>query len=240
PPHPLILQSGEVHAWRAALEQPDAVCARLQATLAPDELAKAVRFHFARDRQHYIIARGILRTLLYGYTKVHPLSMRFAYNAYGKPSLDMAGVEQDIRFNLAHSRDLALYAFTLSHEVGIDVEYMKTDIDAEQVARHSFSPEEQAALRALPPGERLQGFYNGWTRKEAYIKARGMGVSLALDSFDVALKPGDPAALLRSREDAREPMRWKLMELEPGEGYAGALAVEGQHWRLHYFQWHGD
>ena len=236
PPDSLILHRGEVHAWCASLEQPDALRERLHSTLAPDEQAKAARFHFAKDRNHYIVARAVLRTLLGGYMKCNPHSLRFSYNTYGKPSLDTAGVDHNIRFNLSHSRGLALYAFTLAREVGIDVEYMKPDIDVEQVARHSFSPNERAVLHALPPEERSQGFYNAWTRKEAYIKARGMGVSLGLDRFDVSLRPGEPAALLQSREDAREPARWQLVALHPGEGYAGALAVEGQNWHLHCFQ----
>jgi 4'-phosphopantetheinyl transferase len=234
PPNTLTFQPGEVHLWRASLDQPEITFQRLQAYLSSDEQAKAARFYFAKDRNHYIIARGILRSLLSGYTKFDPRFLRFSYNAYGKPSLDM---EQDIRFNLAHSHGIALYAFTPGHEVGIDVEYMKPDIDVEQIARHSFSPGEQASLSTLPPEERLQGFYNGWTRKEAYIKARGMGISLALDAFDVSLKPGEPAVLLHSREDAREPARWLLVAVQPGEGYAGALAIEGQDWRLSCFQW---
>jgi 4'-phosphopantetheinyl transferase len=236
-PNILILQPGEVHCWRASLNQPDMTFQHLQAILSPDEQAKAARFHFAKDRNHYIVARGILRTLLGGYLQSDPRSLRFSYNAYGKPALDRTAHHEDVRFNLAHSHGLALCAFAPGREVGIDVEYMKPDIDVVQVARHSFSPGEQAALHALPPEDRLQGFYNGWTRKEAYIKARGMGVSLRLDRFDVSLKPGEPAALLYSREDPQEAARWVLIGLEPGEGYAGALAVEGRGWRLRRFEW---
>jgi 4'-phosphopantetheinyl transferase len=237
PPSSLFLPPGEVHAWRASLDQPAALREYLRSMLSSDEQAKAARFFFAKDRDRYIVARGLLRVLLGDYTKRDARSLHFSYNAYGKPSLDMSSAEQAVYFNLSHSRGLALYAFTLDHEVGIDVEYMKPDIEVEKLARHSFSPDERVVLHSLPPDERLQGFYNAWTRKEAYIKARGMGISLALDSFDVSLRPGEPAALLQSREDAREPARWRLFALQPGEGYAGALAVEGQGWRLRCFQW---
>jgi 4'-phosphopantetheinyl transferase len=237
PPSSLFLPPGEVHAWRAYLDQPAALREHLRSTLLADEQAKAARFYFAKDRDHYIVARGILRILLSGYMKCEPRSLRFSYNAYGKPSLGMDGIEQAVRFNLSHSRGLGLYAFSLDHEVGIDVEYMKPDIEVERLARHSFSPNERAVLHSLSPEERLQGFYNAWTRKEAYIKARGRGLSLALDSFDVSLRPGESAALLQSREDAREPARWRFVALQPGEDYAGALAVEGQDWCLHCFQW---
>lgn len=239
PPAALTLQADEIHVWRASLDQPEITFQRLEATLAPDERVRAARFHFTKDRRNYIAARGILRALLGGYTKSDARALEFSYNAYGKPALKRAAHQADVRFNLAHSRTLALYAFALCREVGIDVEYMKPHIEALPVAQHSFSRDEQAALRALSPEERLQGFYNGWTRKEAYIKARGMGVSLGLERFDVSLKPREPAALLHSREDTQEPSRWALIELVPGEGYAGALAVEGHGWRLRYFQWQG-
>ena len=239
PPAALTLPAGEIHVWRASLDQPGITFQRLETILAPDELVRATRFHFTKDRNHYIVARGILRTLLGGYTKSDPGSLEFSYNAYGKPALKRATHGSDVRFNLAHSRALALYAFALGREVGIDVEYMKPHIEVLSVAQHSFSRDEQAALVALSPEERLQGFYNCWTRKEAYIKARGMGVSLGLERFDVSLKPGEPAALLHSKEDTQEPSRWALIELAPAEGYAGALAVEGQGWRLRYFQWQG-
>ena len=239
PPATLTLQQGEVHLWRASLDQPATTFQRLQATLSPDEQARAARFHFDKDRNYYIAARGILRSLLGAYLKSDPHSLQFSYNSYGKPALNSAAHDAEVRFNLAHSRGLALYAFTRGRDVGIDVEYMKPDIDVLAVARHSFSPAEQTALRALPTEHRLQGFYNGWTRKEAYIKARGMGVSLGLDRFDVELKPDQPAALLHSREDPQEPARWALIELDPGEGYAGALAVEGRGWHLRCFQWQG-
>lgn len=240
PPDTLTLQPGEVHLWRAFLDQPATTFQGLQATLSPDEQARAARFHFTKDRNHYIVARGILRALLGGYLKSDPPSLEFSYNAYGKPALNSAAHEPVVRFNLAHSRGLALYAFTLGREVGIDVEYMKPDIDVLALARHSFSTAEQADLRALPTEDRLQGFYNGWTRKEAYIKARGLGVSLGLDRFDVELKPGQPAALLHSREDEHAPARWTLIELDPGEGYAGALAIERQRWRLRCFHWQSN
>jgi len=142
-----------------------------------------------------------------------------------------------LQCNVSHSHELALLAFSYRRELGVDVEYMRTNIEYEDLARHSFSPNEQAVLLALPPEVRQQAFFNCWTRKEAYIKARGMGLSLDLAIFDVSLVPGEPIALLASREDQREVARWRFYELDPGPGYAGALAVEGQEWALHCWQW---
>lgn len=231
----LTLREDEVHIWRASLEQPETTIQSLRQRLAEDELAKSARFHFEKDRNHFIVAHGLLRTLLGRYLHMHPDQLHFHVNAYGKPSLDPAFHEQPVNFNLSHSHKLALYAFTFRRHVGIDVEYMRPHVEFEQVARHSFSPVEQRVLHALSIEARPQAFYRCWTRKEAYIKARGMGLSLPLDLFDVSMKPGEPAALLASREDAREMGRWRFEELEVGEGYVGALVVEGDEWNIRCF-----
>src|ERR1700694_3335575 len=236
PPGDLTLLEDEVHIWRASLEQPEATIQNLRQVLATDELAKAGRFHFEKDRNHYIVARGLLRTLLGRYLHMHPDQLRFCVNDYGKPALDPSFHEQPLNFNMSHSHKLALYAFAFHQQVGVDVEYMRADVDFEGVARHSFSPVEQGMLHALPIEARKQAFYNCWTRKEAYIKARGMGLSLPLDLFDVSMKPGEPAALLTSREDVRETGRWRFEELLPGDGYAGALAVERDGWHARRFR----
>ncbi len=232
----LTLLEDEVHVWRASLEQPEATMQKLRQMLAADELAKAGRFHFEKDHNHFIVAHGLLRTLLGQYLHMHPGQLRFCVNDYGKPALDPSFHEQPLNFNMSHSHKLALYAFAFHRQIGIDVEYMRADVDFEGVARHSFSPVEQGVLHALPVEARKQAFYNCWTRKEAYIKARGMGLSLSLDLFDVSMMSGESAALLTSREDARETGRWAFEELMPGNGYAGALAVEGHGWQLRCYR----
>ncbi len=146
--------------------------------------------------------------------------------------------EAPIRFNISHSRGVALYAVTCGREVGIDLEYMRSDLEVEQIAGRFFSRREIATLHALPAALRRYAFFLCWTRKEAYIKARGEGLSLALDQFDVSLIPGEPAALLGTRPDADEALRWSLLELTPGPPeYASALAVEGVGWSLALWQW---
>ncbi|HLG61382.1 MAG TPA: 4'-phosphopantetheinyl transferase superfamily protein [Ktedonosporobacter sp.] len=237
PPAKLALVSDEVHVWRASLQAPLTLVQHLKALLSPEETTKANRFYFDRDRNHYIVARGLLRTLLGRYLSVAPEQLCFLYNDYGKPVLEFPRVDPPLRFNVSHSHELALLAFSYQRELGVDVEYMRTNIEYEDLARHSFSPNEQAVLLALPPEVKQQAFFNCWTRKEAYIKARGMGLSLDLALFDVSLVPGESIALLDSREDQREVARWRFHELAPGAGYAGALAVEGQEWALRCWQW---
>ncbi len=232
PPKSPSLAENEVHVWLASLEQPSAVMLQLRQTLSPDELLRAGKFHFDKDRHHFIVARGVLRTLLGRYLQVQPTRLRFSYNANGKPSLDNPLPGRTLYFNLSHSRNLALLAFSYVGSVGVDIEYMRPDVAVEQVARVSFSPHEQALLLALPLEERQRAFYACWTRKEAYIKGRGTGFSLESNLFDVAFLPGEPAALLASREDPHEPARWTLQALEPGMEYAGALAIEGHGWNL--------
>ncbi|MBV9231847.1 MAG: 4'-phosphopantetheinyl transferase superfamily protein [Chloroflexi bacterium] len=240
PPDDLRLPENEVHIWRASLDVPDAVIQHLRRFLTAEEAARADRFYFAKDRNHFIIARGVLRTVLGRYLNRDPRDIRFSYNPYGKPALDLSANENRLMFNLSHSHQLALYAFCYSRQVGIDVEYMRSGIDYEQLAKHTFSPYESAMVLALPAEEKGEAFFNCWTRKEAYIKARGKGVSIPLEQFDVSLRPGDPAALLDSREDPQETTRWTLRALAPGPTYAGALAVEGDGWYSRCWQWSAE
>lgn len=236
PLHP-ILAENEVHIWRASLNTEKSVLNTLQLLLSNEEIAKAKQFYFEKDRQYFVIAHGILRALLGRYLNISPSLLYFKYNVYGKPVLGSPFSESHLQFNLSHSHDMALFAFTYRRQIGVDVEYMRSNINYEELARHSFSTHEQATLNALPQALKQQAFFNGWTRKEAYIKARGTGLSLPLDLFDVSLEPDKPAMLLASREDPLETTRWSLQEFIPALGYAGAVAVEGNKWYGNYWQW---
>ena len=142
-----------------------------------------------------------------------------------------------IRFNLSHSHGKALYAVSRGREIGVDLEFIRGDLEAEQIAERFFSHSEIETLRALPLSLRKHAFFLCWTRKEAYIKARGEGLSLPLDQFDVSLIPGEPAALLSTQSDSDEALRWSLRNLTPASGYAAALATEGRDWTLSCWQW---
>lgn len=233
PPQALKLTSDEVHVWRAALDQAPSQIDSYLRTLAADERARAERFHFPKDREHLIVARGALRAILGFYLNRAPECLSFSYSSHGKPALTLEPGDDPIRFNISHSQGVALYAITCGREVGIDLECMRSDLEVEQIAERFFSRQEIATLRALPAALRRYAFFLCWTRKEAYIKARGEGLSLPLDQFDVSLIPGEPAALLCTRPDSDEALRWSLQELTPGSpGYAAALAVEGEGWSL--------
>jgi 4'-phosphopantetheinyl transferase len=236
--HPPPLMIDDVHVWCIALEVGDPLLNRLREILADDERQRAERFHFEKDRRHFTAARGAMRILLAAYLDYRPGEVRFAYSNYGKPRLTDESNESDLRFNLSHSHGLALLAVTRGREIGVDVERLRDmEQDGEPLAQRFFSPREAAVLRSLPPQLRREAFFHCWTRKEAYIKAQGQGLSLPLDQFDVSLHPDEPAALLSTQHDPQEAQRWSLRNLSPGEGYVGALVVQGHSWRLWCGNW---
>jgi 4'-phosphopantetheinyl transferase len=236
PPATLELGRNEVHVWCATLDQAPSRVARLFHTLATDEKERAEGFCFQKDREHFIVARALLRAILGRYLEINPDQLRFYYSSTGKPALPSEYGGDALRFNLSHSHGVALYAFTRGREVGIDIERVRPDMADGQIAERFFSAREVAMLRALPVNKQTQAFFNCWTRKEAYIKALGQGLSLPLNQFDVSLAPGEPARLLGTRWHPQEASRWCLQELTPAPGYTAAMAVEGQGWRLEYWE----
>ena len=237
PPQTLILGNDQVHVWRAPLDLPTSRVQHLRRTLATAEMRRADRYHFEKDRQHLIVARGLLRAILSRYVGIEPDQLCFCYGPQGKPQLAGETDKKALCFNVSHSHELVLYTFARGREIGIDLEYMRPDTADVEIAERFFSPREIAALRALPADAQREAFFACWTRKEAYLKARGDGLALDLDQFDVSLVPGEPAALLSTDGDPQEASHWSLQELNPGPGYAAALAVEGQDWQLKCWQW---
>jgi 4'-phosphopantetheinyl transferase len=209
---------------------------QLAQTLSEEEHRKAKCFHFEQDRKRFIVGRGVLRTILGLYLGVEPSLLRFCYNSHGKPYLADRFGGGALQFNLSHSHELALYAFTRGREIGVDLEYIRYIPDAEQIAASFFSARENTVLHTLPTSQKQETFFNCWTRKEAYIKAIGNGLAQPLDKFDVSLAPGEPARLLSVDGAPEEASRWSLKALTPAPGYVAALAVEGHNWSLTYWQ----
>jgi 4'-phosphopantetheinyl transferase len=237
PPETLVLGCDEVHIWRATLDQTPSQIQSFLHNLAADEQARAERFYFDKDREHFIVARGVLRAILGGYLNRAPKCLSFCCSSNGKPALAGESDGDAIRFSVSHSHGVALYAVTRGREVGIDIERIRFDLAVVEIAERFFSQREVAMLRTLLTEAQRQAFFRCWTRKEAYIKARGEGLSLPLDQFDVSLAPGEPAAVLGTQRDPSEASRWSLHELAPGPGYEAAIAVEGHGWRLTCWQW---
>jgi 4'-phosphopantetheinyl transferase len=197
------------------LDLDDAACTRFAAMLSPEERRHAERLHFPRDRRRYTVRRGRLRELLARRLDCVPREVPITCNAFGKPRVE--GVE--VRFNLSHSRGLALFAFTRGLEIGCDVEWQDGRVASMEIAERFFSRREFTLLRSLPESQRTEGFFNCWTRKEAFVKARGGGLSLPLDAFAVSLAPGDPAEFLHGGSG------WSMLAFRPRQGLHAAIVV---------------
>ncbi len=211
-----------VQVWRISQSSMKSELERFTSILSIDELQRANRFRFEKDRQQFSIARGAVRILLARYVDCDPGEIWLRFSERGKPYLDGS----DLQFNVAHSADLILLAFARGKRLGIDVEQIRRDFATDEIAERFFSDHERESLSALPVGERLNAFFRCWTRKEAYIKATGDGLSLPLNQFDVSLRPDEPAQLLATRPDSLEAHRWRMHNLDVGTGYAAALVAE--------------
>jgi 4'-phosphopantetheinyl transferase len=216
---------GSIDIWTAPLSASAREFDRLSVLLSPDERARQARLLAGPVRDRFTVARATLRRLVGRYLGVDPAVIQFTYGARGKPAL--AGMAEDLRFNLAHSEDLALYAFAARQEVGVDVERVREIPDMERIARRFFAPDEHAALEALPTRDRVRAFYLAWTRKEAYVKAVGDGLQTPLDSFSVTLGPGEPASILRIDGVAKSGPDWNMHHIELAPGFVGAVAYAG-------------
>jgi 4'-phosphopantetheinyl transferase len=226
------LPQDEVHLWQIDLASVAPAEQRWEQILSTDERSRAARFHFARDRQFFTATRAILRMILGSYLDSSPSELVIQYSEKEKPSLHPSSSEDPLEFNVSHSGSIAMLAFSRGRSLGVDVEALRDNFDHEAIARRFFSAEERRQLANLSPAERYRGFFRCWTRKEAYIKAQGAGLSLPLHQFDVSLRPGDLNALLATRPDPTAAAEWCLREIFVGDGYAAALCVRGHGWNL--------
>lgn len=235
----LYLDPRQVHVWVASLDRTEIERSQLVSILSDEEMDRAARFHFDRDRFHYIAGRGILRQLIGRYLNVHPAQLAFTYGEHGKPALteSFQSATQQFEFNLSHSHGMALYAFTMNRPVGVDIEQIRPLPDAHAIAERFFSAREYKQFTAVSPSLQPQAFFNCWTRKEAYIKAIGDGLTCPLDAFDVTLTPGLPAQLLQIRGSFVEAAKWKLLSLVPKPNYVGAVIARENEWQLKQWQW---
>ncbi len=243
PPPELSLPAHAVHLWRADLGLEAACLRRLERNLSADERGRASRFRFARDRDRFVGARGLLREILALYLDASPGRLSFGYGAHGKPFL--AGEKHGtLRFNVSHSFDAMLLAIAHMREVGVDVEGVRnTGVAVEEIYETVLSePEKQALARFGGEDKRTTflTFLRFWTLKEAYIKADGRGVSLPLERIDVSSPEGRVAVLNKATGEWRTCSRWKLRTLAPVPGFVAAVAAEGHDWRLALWQWSGE
>ncbi|HUM15288.1 MAG TPA: 4'-phosphopantetheinyl transferase superfamily protein [Candidatus Nitrosotalea sp.] len=223
---------GEVHVWWTSLDPAAPAPEILAQAISGDERARAERFRFDRDRLRFVAGRGILRVILGRYLRRRPSSLRLRYGPAGKPTLALEAGEEDIRFNVSHAGGLGLYAVTRGREIGADVERIVPAFALDDMVERCLTSREAAALRALDPEVRLAAFFRCWTRKEAYLKARGHGLTASLRSVEVSVGDAGSAAVPGLVGDPADASRWSLLDLSPGAGSVAAVAVEGRRPRV--------
>lgn len=228
------LHESDVHVWRIDLKALHADVTDLIHVLSPDERERARRLHFDRDRNNFIASHYALRSILAGYLEdASPTSIAFDFGPHGKPTLRSNG--HGIEFNLSHSHEISLCGLTRRHELGIDVEHTGRNLEIEPLAERFFAPAEAEQILACPDHTRRAAFFSCWTRKEAFLKARGDGITVNLDSFEVSCMPGQPARLLRCQQDSQAPAYWGMDSFVPESNYIGALAVHRSEFRTERF-----
>lgn len=226
----------ETHVWLLPCVQPGAMLDELSRLLDEDERRRAERYRFERDRNRFVAARGAVRRVLAGYLRCAPRDLEFDLGDHGKPRL-AKGHATSLRFNVSTSQEWAMLAVTLGREVGVDVEYIDSRRADRAIARRYFAPREVRALEALQNGEWLRGFFTCWTRKEAFVKATGEGLSRPLDTFEVSVEVRRPEPLLWFRDDNPAADCWRMTDLADLPGYASALVVAGSIGALRTFAW---
>ena len=203
PPELLALGNQEVHVWRATLDQNRSNLRKLLTTLSEEERATAERFRFVRDYDHFVSRRGILRSILARHLDTEPHQLRFSYRPSGKPALATESGGNLLRFNTSHANGIGICAVTPRREIGVDLEYIRRDLAVEAIAERFYSPSEIAELHSLPREIQRQAFFSAWTRKEAYLKATGKGLSLSSRQFQVLTKTGGASGAVKHRLEAR-------------------------------------
>lgn len=222
----LSLARGELEVVPVWLDAEHPAPGEAALCLSDTERVRAGRFVFERDRRRFIVGRAQLRHLLGLRLGVRPGAVELVYGAQGKPALSRRFADADLRFNVSHSEDLAVYAFSRGREIGVDVELVRVLSDADDIAARFFSRRENEVYAGLDPQDRPLGFFNCWTRKEAYIKALGEGLSHPLDSFDVSLRPGAPARFLRVAGIPGDDCGWCMEGFSPAPGFVAAVVME--------------
>ena len=226
-----------LHVWRIHLDQSEDLVRTLEEHLCEDEARLAGRYRRDLDRIRYVVAHGALREVLAGYTGQTPRDIAFGHTTTGKPFLADDRRKQPFQFSLSHSGEWAVVGLALSADLGIDIEQIDPDVKAEAVARRFFSRSESEGLRNMPLGQRSVAFFAAWTRKEAYVKARGVGIADRLSSFSVSVDPELIPILLDDSMDPHGPLHWRIYDLDIAEGYAAAIVAEGATHRIRMMHW---
>lgn len=230
-PTKLKLSENEIHIWLVDLETQLQNLKAYWSYLSKIEQSRAIKFRFESHKNNYIIRTGILRILLSNHLMCQPNEIEFEVGEFGKPKLN----NSTLTFNLSHSKSKALIALTQNIEIGIDLEYIDASIDAKTIAIHFFSNDEMKQLYTLNNENLADEFFNIWSKKEAFIKAIGTGLTYPLDAFDVSLDTLEKKALTRIKNSTKEAQKWNLFSIKTFNNYAGAIAYKGKAKQIHYY-----
>jgi 4'-phosphopantetheinyl transferase len=219
------LATRDVHVWFSDLESLAWELDGFWETLSEEERLRGKRFYLPRDRNYFIICRGLLKRLLSGYLGVSAGRVPLRYGQYGKPEVPDGILEKTIRFNTSRSHGVGLFAFARENEVGVDIERVRDIPEINEITERFFASSEKAAFTQIPSSGKTQAFFSLWTRKEACLKAQGKGLSVGLDSFKVPFLPDEEGSVITSTNDSSESCSCSVTDLALPPGYAAALAV---------------
>ncbi len=232
-----LFGSSNVHVWLASLRIKDHVFDHIQQFLSPDERIRADQYMHSTVRRTYVSTRGILRDILARYMNCHAVDVTFNYSPEGKPAISLAEQPAGLEFNLSHSSGFLAVAVAQGLKVGVDIERLRRVPDMDLISARFFSKNERGAISGLPDEDKPDGFFRCWTRKEAYLKATGNGLSIPLDSFEVSVEPDNPIHMRSNRIDPNEVTRWSFFSFIPEDGFIGALVIESPQVRPSFRRW---
>lgn len=221
------LPDSDIHIWCASLNIFPQDLSYYKSILSQDEIERAGRFVFEKDRNHYIAGRGLLRLILGSYLNMEPAHIEFVYGSHGKPALRSGLTNKALEFNLSHSKDRALYAFNWNRRVGVDIEYLTPMAGMNDFAERFFTPRESARINSLSGAQREDAFFKTWTCKEAFLKAKGSGLTVPINQVEISLETEGTVELISIGDNREQPAHWRLEMFNPFPGYQAALAVEG-------------
>ena len=233
PTSPTVLLSGEIHAWRIDLPDFTGAEPQLRQLLSGDELQRADKYHFEKDRSNFIIRRGVLRMILGSYLDIQPAELNFIYNDFDRPALE---VDKLIHFNASSSCGMGIVATTLNARIGIDVEFADREFPSMEIAKRYFSNDEIRAIRDLPSGLQTAAFFDCWTKKEAFVKAVGEGMSHPFPNLAISSKKPNSFSIAATSDDTKG---WSVMSFIPEENFIASIAYEGGQRSHRYFRWKG-
>jgi 4'-phosphopantetheinyl transferase len=232
------LKSNEVHIWYCSLNQHESKLSKFSCLISSDEKLRQKQFIFQNDRRNFTITRGVLRTILGTYLNREPSNIIFHYSNRGKPRIQNDNHKPSLFFSVSHSKDFALYALSRNSEIGIDIENIRDLTEMDLIVEHFFSEREKSIYQKLSESKKREAFFLCWTRKEAYLKAIGVGLYQPLSTFEVSIIPGDPVRLVSINNNTLLASNWTTYNLKIHVDYASACVIKGKNWTFKYYNYH--